>query len=75
MPGAETKLAEALVVADVPSLIFAVYFLAYIAWTAPGLPTDLYLNPWLAALGVLGNLWGRLPLSLKCCLLLILCFL
>lgn len=52
MSGAETKLAEALVIAGVPSFIFAVYFLAYLAWAALGLPMDLYLNPWLSALGV-----------------------
>ena len=53
MPKTEIKFTEALVIAGVPSFIFAVYFLAYVAWIALGLPIDLYLNPWLAALGVL----------------------
>lgn len=49
----KVKLAEALVIVGVPSLILTTYLLAYIAWITLGLPMDLYLNPWLATFGIL----------------------
>ncbi|RLF13680.1 MAG: hypothetical protein DRN06_08265 [Thermoprotei archaeon] len=53
MPETKIKFAEALVIAGVSSFLFAVHLLAYIVWTTLGLPMDLYLNPWLAAISVL----------------------
>jgi protein-S-isoprenylcysteine O-methyltransferase Ste14 len=58
MPEIKVKLAEALVIAGVLSFIFTIYFLAYVAWITLGLPIDLYLNPWMAAFGVLTLTFG-----------------
>jgi len=46
-------LVEVLVVVGVLCIISTLYFLAYVAWVFLGLPTDLYLNLWLAVSGFL----------------------
>lgn len=58
MPRIKLSLAEVLVFVGVPSFIFTIYSLAYIAWITLGLPMDLYMNPWLAIFGFIALTLG-----------------